>query len=116
MPGLINQCNCLFIQWQTIKCGTETAGKVFQPVQATGCLKDLGIQFNGIVCRVDARTTTGTFLVRLRVGGAVRAEEKTWITARGGSNDRLPMLFRFQNGQTVMMRTEAATEQAISIH
>src|SRR5690606_25744126 len=74
-----------------------------------------GIQFDGRMCGKYACATAVVFFERAGMRCAVGAQ-KEFLTAAGRSFDqRLTMLFAFQDGQAVIMRADSALKNRVAV-
>ena len=63
---------------------TERTAKVFEPIQVTRLVEDLGVNFDGAMGREYPGATAGRFFCIRGVGGAVRAQEELGRSTGGG--------------------------------
>src|SRR5690606_17932570 len=90
-------------------------GEALQPVQPPGPLESGGVQLHGMQRGIASRAAAGMLLQSARMRRAVGAQEEARAAAGGGLDQRLPVHFALENGQTIPMRPHPARKNGIAV-
>src|SRR5690606_13205055 len=100
---------------QAVEVRAALGGERLQPIQAAGGFKRFGVQLDGCMRREHTSATTGVLFGMTRMRSAVRAQEESRIVTGGRVHQRLPVVLALEHRQAIVVRTNAALEDGVSI-
>ena len=109
------QSDAFRIARQPVKIRAVETCESLQPGQRTGCIERLRVQLDGRVGGITTGATARMLLQLDRMGRAVRPQKEARALAGRSLHQREPMVFAFEYGQAVIVRTNATRENGIAV-